>query len=381
MDFSWSKEQKELLDAVHRFAARELAYDVIQADRAGQFSRDAWKKCGDFGIQGLPVPIEYGGRGLDPVTLAGALEKLGYACRDNGLLFSINAHLWTVVMPLITAGTEEQKRRFLPGLANGTLIGGNAMTEPGSGSDAFALGTTAKRVGSKYLLNGVKSFVSNGTVADVVTVYANVGPGKGVQGITVFLVEKGFPGLAIARSVEKMGLRTAPTAELTLTDCEVPAENRLGEEGTGAVLFTRSMTWERGFILASAVGTMQRLLETCVRFACTRRQGGHAIGKFQHVSTKIVDIKLRLDTSRQLLYHGAWTRQLGRAGFLEAALVKLHISDSWVKTCEDAIQIHGGRGYLVEYELERELRDALGSKLYSGTSEIQKNLIASMLGL
>jgi L-prolyl-PCP dehydrogenase len=381
VDFSWSKEQKELLDAVQRFASQELAHNVIEADREHHFNLKAWRKCGQFGFQGLPVPAEYGGLGADALTTVGALERLGYACKDNGLIFSINAHLWTVVMPVITAGTAEQKKKYLPGLANGNLIGGNAMSEPNSGSDAFNLSTTARKDGNKYLLNGSKIFVTNGPVADVLAVYATLDKSKGAQGLTAFLVDKGTPGLTVSRSIEKMGLRTSPMAEVFFQDCEVPAENRLGEEGAGSFLFTRSMTWERGCILASAVGSMQRLLETSIRYANTRKQSGQSIGKFQHVAGKIVDMKVRLETARYLLYHGAWLRSQGKSGFLEASLAKLYISDCWVKSCEDAIQIHGGYGYTIEYEVERELRDALGSRLYSGTSEIQRNLIASLLGL
>jgi alkylation response protein AidB-like acyl-CoA dehydrogenase len=255
------------------------------------------------------------------------------------------------------------------------------MSEPNSGSDAFSLATTATRNGSKYVLNGSKTFVTNGPVADVFAVYATVDKSKGPQGITGFLVEKNCPGLVVGRKIEKMGLRTSPMAEVFFENCEVPVENRLGEEGAGSFLFTRSMTWERGCILASAVGSMQRLLEACIRYANTRKQGGQSIGKFQHVAGKIVDMKVRLETARHLLYYSAWLRSRGRTGFLEAALVKLYTSDCWVKSCEDALQIHGGYGYTVEYEMERELRDALGSKLYSGTSEIQRNLIASLLGL
>jgi alkylation response protein AidB-like acyl-CoA dehydrogenase len=187
--------------------------------------------------------------------------------------------------------------------------------------------------------------------------------------------------MTVGRKIEKMGLRTSPMAEVFFDDCAVPVANRLGVEGGGSVLFSRSMTWERGCILASAVGSMQRVLDRSVDYAKTRKQSGQPIGKFQHVAGKIVDMKLRVETARQLLYHSAWLRSRGKAGFLEAAMVKLHVSDSWVKTCEDAIQIHGAYGYTVECELERELRDAIGSRIYSGTTEIQKNLIAGLLGL
>jgi alkylation response protein AidB-like acyl-CoA dehydrogenase len=381
MNFNWTENQKTLFDSVTRFGKEQINDPVIGNDRECVFNRAAWLKCGQFGIQGLPVPTEYGGLAADPLTTVGALERLGHACKDNGLIFSINAHLWTVVMPLITVGSEAQKAKYLRGLANGSLIGGNAMTEPNAGSDAFSLSTTADRHGSKYVLNGRKTFVSNGPVADVITVYATVDKSKGAEGVTAFLVEKNSPGLVIGRTLMKMGLRTSPTAEVSFENCEVPEENRLGEEGGGTFLFSRSLTWERGCILASAVGSMQRMLETCVRYAKRRKQFGQPIGKFQQVADKIVEMKLRLETSRHLLYHGAWLRSEGKSAFLEAALAKLHISDCWVKCCEDAIQIHGGFGYLVENELERELRDAIGSRLYSGTSEIQRNLIASLLGL
>jgi alkylation response protein AidB-like acyl-CoA dehydrogenase len=255
------------------------------------------------------------------------------------------------------------------------------MSEPNSGSDAFALATTATKQGDKYILNGSKIFCTNGPVADVLVVFANVDKSRGPDGITAFLVDKGTPGFDPSHKIEKMGVRTSPMAEVFFENCEVPAENLLGKEGGGAFLFTRSMTWERGCILASAVGSMQRLLETCIRYANQRKQGGHSIGKFQLVATKIVDMKLRVESARHMLYHYGWLAGRRKAVYLEAALTKLHLADSWVKCAEDAIQIHGGYGYMTEYEVERELRDAIGAKLYSGTSEIQRNIIASLIGL
>jgi hypothetical protein len=381
MDFSWSDQQRELLDAVGRFGREQLNYDVIAHDRDAIFNHDAWKKCGEFGIPGLLAPAEFGGLGQDALTTVGALERLGYACKDNGLLFSINAHMWTAVIPVLSHGNESQKRKFLPGLCNGTLIGGNAMSEPNSGSDAFNLGTTAVRKGDKYILNGSKIFVTNAPIADVLVVFATVDKSRGAEGISAFLVEKGAPGFDPSHRIKKMGIRTAPMSEVFFENCEVPAENLLGKEGAGSWLFTRSMTWERGCILASAVGAMQRLLETCIRYANERKQGGHSIGKYQQVATKIVDMKMRVESARHMLYHCAWLTGQRKAVYLEAAMTKLHISDAWVKCAEDAIQIHGGYGYMIEYEVERELRDAIGSKLYSGTSEIQRNIIASLLGL
>ena len=190
MDFAWSEQQRELLSAVDRFASEQLNYDVIANDRDAVFNHEAWKKCGAFGIQGLPVAEEYGGLAQDPLTTVAALERLGYGCKDNGLLFSINAHMWTAIIPLLYNGTEAQKKKFLPGLCNGSLIGGNAMSEPNSGSDAFSLATTAVKKGAKYILNGSKIFVTNGPIADVILVFAMTDKAKGASGISAFLVEK-----------------------------------------------------------------------------------------------------------------------------------------------------------------------------------------------
>jgi alkylation response protein AidB-like acyl-CoA dehydrogenase len=380
MDFSWNKEQKRLFSEVESFARAELSRDLVEADREGSFNRGGWEAMGRFGLPGLPVPREYGGLGCDPLTTVGCLERLGYACADNGLLFSLHAHLWTVVVPLLTLGTREQKEKWLPRLCRGRGIGGNAMTEPNAGSDAFALQTTAQRQGDGYLLNGHKSFVSNAPVADVLTVYATLDARLGPAGITVFLVETGTAGVSI-RPVNKMGLRTSPTGEVSFADCWVPADARLGDEGAGAFVFTRSMTWERGCILASAVGAMQRVLEMSVKYARQRRQYGQAIGKYQQIASRLVAMKERLEVARLLLYRTAWLLSEKRPAYLEAALTKKYISDAWVATCEDAIQVHGGLGYRVETGLDRELRDALGSRIYSGTNEIQCNLIASLLGL
>jgi hypothetical protein len=381
VDFAWSSSQRELFDAVVAFARKELGRELIQRDAQGTFDREGWTKCGQLGIPGLPVPEEYGGAGQDALTTVGALEHLGYACRDNGLTFSLNAHLWTAVMPLVAFGSEEQKRRFLPGLADGRLIGGNAMSEPQAGSDAYSLRTTAVQDGAHYVLNGSKIYVTNGPVADLVVVFATLDRARGAPAITAFLVPRDTPGMTVGRKLEKMGLRTSPMAELFFEDCRVPAENRLGREGAGTSLFTHSMNWERGCILATAVGSMRYLLERCIRFARERKQFGQAIGKFQLVATKIVDMQLRLTTARHLLYYGGWLRSQGKTAILEAAMAKLYLSETWVQSCQDAIQIHGGAGYMVEYEVERELRDALGSRLYSGTNEIQRTLIASLLGL
>lgn len=362
------------------FALNQLSENIIELDRQEKFNRDGWQKCGDFGILGLPIPQEYGGSGADILTTIQALEGMGCGCKDNGLIFAINAHLWAVEIPILTFGTLVQKQKYLPTLCKGSAIAAHAISEPEAGSDIYSLKTTAVREGDNYILNGRKMFVTNAPVADLILVFATVEPLKGKKGITGFLVEKQFPGL-IVKPLSKMGLRTAIMGEITLNDCQVPVENRLGPEGGGFAIFSHSMEWERGAILASAVGTMERLLKRCLDYAKTRQQFGQPIGKFQLISSKLVEMKMRLETSRALLYKFAELKQTGKPAHLEAAMAKLQISEAWVQSCLDAIQIHGGYGYLTEFELERELRDALGSRLYSGTSEIQQQAIAQFMGL
>jgi len=381
VEFAWSEEQLAYRKSVAKFAKEELGKCLSTRDQSETFSLEDWKKCGEFGIQGLPISPEYGGGGADTLTTVCGLEALGYGCRDNGLIFSINAHMWACEIPFVSHGSEEQKRRYLPKLASGEWIGIHGMTEPMSGSDAYALATRAERKGDRYVLNGSKTFITNGDIADVVIVFATVDPSKGPAGVSAFIVEKGAPGFTVSRKLHKMGLRTSPMAELALSDCEVPAENLLGKEGDGPAIFTNSMEWERICIMASHLGMMQRLLEICVRYAKDRRQFGESIGKFTAIADKIAEMDVRLEASRLLLYKAAWLKKTGRHPLREASISKLFVSEATVQTCLDAMQIHGGYGYMTEYQIERELRDALAGKIYSGTSEIQKNIIARLLGL
>jgi alkylation response protein AidB-like acyl-CoA dehydrogenase len=380
MDFGWSREQTELRDAA-RELGRTLNAGLVDRDREGAFDRQGWKTLAEFGIHGLPVPARWGGMGCDALTTVGVLEALGHGCRDNGLLFSINAQMWTATMPLLLFGSEAQQAKYLPGLCNGSLIGGNAMSEPEAGSDAYSLRTSAARRGDRYVLNGSKTFITNAPVADVVVVYATIDPKLGARGVSAFLVDRDTPGFRIGQKIEKMGIRTSPMAELYFDDCEIPETNRLGKEGAGPNLFTQSLTWERACILATAVGAMQRLYDLCLDYAKTRKQYGQPIGKFQLVASKLIDMRLRLEHARHVLYKTAWLRDQGKSIFLEGAMAKLVISEAWVAVAQEALQIHGGYGYMTELEIERELRDALGSKLYSGTSEVQRTIIAPLLGL
>lgn len=381
MDFSWTEEQLKLRNAVIAFAKRELNADLIDRDRQGELGRENWKKCAQMGILGLAVPEEYGGSATDILTTMLVMEGLGYGCRDNGLIFAMNAQMWSVQHPILTFGTEAQKRKYLPGLCRGELIGAHGMSEPDSGSDAYSLRTRAERTTEGYVLNGTKMFVTNAPVADVALIFATVNPAKGPGGITAFLVEKGTPGLRVSRNIEKMGLRTSPMGELILDDCVLPVESRLGPEGAGPSIFNSSMEWERSCILGGHIGAMERQLEDCIRYVRERRQFGQPIGKFQSVANRIADMKLRLETARLLLYKVAWQKQMGKPAIMEAALAKLYLSESYVSSSMDAIRTYGGYGYTTELEVERDLRDAIGGTLYSGTSDIQRMIIARWLGL
>lgn len=382
MDFSLTEEQVSLRDTVIRFSRSTLNEGAIQRDRDQTFSRELWRKCGEIGLPGLPVPEEYGGSGLDPLSTALTLEALGYGCVDGGLVFSLCAHLLSCVVPLWKYGNEEQKRRYLPRLSNGELIGVHAMTEPGSGSDAFALKTRAVADGNGFRVDGTKTFISNGPVADLVIVFAVTDQQKGFHGgITAFLMESGTPGFTVGQRFEKMGIRTSHIGELVFNNAYVPPEAVLGGVGAGSAVFTHAMDWERICLFASHIGAMERLLEKSIEHARTRTQFGQSIGKFQGVSHRIADMKVHLEAARLLTYRAASRLDQARTVSMDAAMTKLFVSESLLKTALDTVQIHGGYGYMTEYEVERALRDAVASTIYSGTSEMQRNIIARWLGL
>jgi alkylation response protein AidB-like acyl-CoA dehydrogenase len=381
MNFSWNTEQQEHKEMAVRFAQQELCSGVLEQDRQEVFPHERWRKCAQFGVLGLPFPEQYGGAQADIMTTMLVMEGLGYGGKDNGLLFALNAQMWAVQHPIYQFGTDVQKDRYLPRLISGELIGAHGISEPESGSDVFAMHARAEKYDGGYRLNGTKMFVTNAPVADLAVVFAATAPEKKSWGITAFLVEMGTEGFTVGNNIEKMGLRTAPMGELILQDCFVPDENRLGREGAGASIFNSSMEWERACILGAHVGAMERQLEECVRYARMRRQFGQAIGKFQAISNRIAEMKVRLETARLLLYKTAWLKKAGKPAHMEAAMAKLYLSEVFVQSSLDAIRIHGGYGYTTEFEVERDLRDAIGGTLYSGTSDIQRNIIAQFMGL
>lgn len=380
MDFEWTEDQRRLRDAAAEFAASRLAEGVTARDRDGVFSRDLWEACAEFGLQGLLTPAEWNGAGQDLLSAIAVLEGIGYGARDNGLVFSVAAHVASCGEPLAAFGSREQKDRWLPGLADGGAIGATAVTEPNSGSNVFALATAAERNGGGWLLSGSKTFVTNAPLADLFLVYARTG-GPGFTGITCFLVPRDAEGLTIGRPIEKMGLRTSPMSEVFLERCPVPDSAVLGGVGSGSLVFSQTMDLERLLVMAPAVGVMERLLERCVAHARQRGGGSGPIGRHQSISHRIADMELALEASRLLLYRAAWHRLRHGSATRESALAKLAVSEAYVDCCRSAVQIFGGYGYTVDYEIERELRDALATTLYIGTSEIQRNLVAGLRGL
>jgi alkylation response protein AidB-like acyl-CoA dehydrogenase len=381
MDFSLTEDQIEFKRHSIEFAKRELNGGAKQREKNREFNQAGWEKCARFGIQGLPLPQQYGGLAMDVLTCIASMEGMGYACEDGGLLFSLSSHIWTCEMPILKFGTEEQKKKYLPGLASGSLKGGHAMTEPDFGSDAFGIKCKAVKKGKTYILNGTKTFITNAPHADILLVFAVTNVTNKFAGLSVFLVEKTFPGFTVGKGEELMGLKTCPIGEVILQDCEVPEENRLGSEGAGAAIFNSEMEYERSCLFATHLGAMEKILEECIEYTKDREQFGKTIGSYQSISHKIAEMKVRVELSRLILYKAAWMKATGKRAPIESAIAKLYISESYVQNCLEAIQIHGGYGYSTELDFERHLRDSVAGKIYSGTSEIQKNIIAQFLGL
>jgi alkylation response protein AidB-like acyl-CoA dehydrogenase len=382
MDFGLTEEQQNWHDAAVRFGREQLADpDLVARDQRSEFWRDGYERCGRFGILGLPVPTQFGGQGANIPTAVAAMEGLGYACPDTGLVFALNASLWTVTMPILTFGTDAQKAKYLPGLCDGRSFGSNGASEREAGSDIFSMATHAERKGDRWILNGRKLWITGGTIADVFLCFATTDRTKGVLGVTAFLIDRETPGFSIVREIPKLGMRTAPMGELVFETCELPAESLLGREGRGSRIFNTALEWERGAILASVVGTMRRQVERCIQRARTRKQFGQPIGKFQSISNRIVDMMTRLETSRFFVHRYAWLKEQGKDAAIAASMAKLHVSECFVQNSLDAVRIFGASGYSVEEGFERELRDSVGGVLFSGTNDIQRNIIAQHLRL
>lgn len=377
MDFDWSPNQNELFERSLEFARRRIEPHA----KAERFDRAVWDECGEFGLTGLAIPAEHGGLGLDALTTARVLEAFGQGTCDLGLLFSAAAHLFACALPILEHCEPAVVEELIPALARGAKIGANAMTEPGAGSDTQKLAARAIRDGDDYVLQADKCYVTNAPIADVFLVYATTEPSHGYLGLSAFVVTPDMPGVRVGAAMDKVGLKSSPFGSLYLEDCRVAARYRVGPEGAGSRVFQSSMAWERACLFGIYLGAMQRQLDAVIAYALERKQFRKPIGKFQGVSHRIADMQLRLDSARMLLYRACWMHDQQRDSILAISLAKLAVSEAAIQSGLDAVQLHGGLGVIAEAGIERGLRDALASAVFSGTSEIQRNLIARALGL
>jgi len=377
--FDWTPEQ----DASYRetLSAVRESFGGPPGEQDGFFTRKDWLRAGELGLLGLSIPDEFGGGGLGALDSAHRFEAFGRGATDTGLVFAAGAHLFACAMPLARFGSDAARRRFLPGLASGNLVAGNAVTEEEAGSDLTRLATSAAAVPGGYVLNGAKSFVSNGPAADVLVTYATTDPAAGHLGRTGFVLDRAAAGVRVGEPFEKLGLSSVPAGTVTFEDCFVPDEQVLGTPGQGGAIFRYSMGWERTCLFAGYLGLLDRLIERCVEHARTRRQSGTPIGRFQAVADRIVTMCLRAEGARLLLYRACWEMDEQRESATSVALAKLAISESVVASALDAVQVFGSRGCLREYGIEAILRDCVPSTVFSGTSDIQRRVVAGELGL
>jgi alkylation response protein AidB-like acyl-CoA dehydrogenase len=376
----WTDEQKALRKSLDPYFER-LNEGHIEDDANSVFPREKWDVLRETGVIGLPFDPEHGGQGQDALTMVYVLEHLGHGCRDAGLLFTLATQMVSMAIPIGRFGSDELKERYLRKLIDGSLISAHAISEPDAGSDATAMSTTATEDGDSYVINGHKAFCTSGPVADLITVYATTDPEAGATGISAFVVPTDTPGMNVSDPIPKMGLNTSPIGSIEFTDCRVPKENLIGKVGGSFFMLEHVMTWEILCIFIMMVGEMQRRHEECIKFAKTRKQFGAPIAANQFIQGMIVDQKIGVETSRKHLYDTAEKVARGRSVVTEIAIAKLVTSEANLASALAAVQIFGGRGYMREAGLEKELRAAVGAPIYSGTNEMQRIRIASMLGL
>ncbi len=373
--------QRERIDAILEFARERLSPGARKRDADAAFDRRLWDEAAAFGLTGLPIPEEWGGSGLDALDTMLAVEALGLGCEDGGLVFSLCAHTFASAVPIWRSRSQPHIDRYLRELAAGKLICCNGTTEPDAGSDDHAMRTTARRTADGYVLSGTKCFVTNAPIADLLLVYAVTDPARKLLGISAFLMPRDTPGLRVVPEHHRTGLRSSPWGTIYLDDCAVPESARVGPEGSGAALFAESMVWERGCLFAYYIGAMQRTLDRCVEHARSRVQFGQKIGSFQSISNRLVDMKLRLEVGRLLLYRAGELHRSRKRCDEAIAMCKLWISETAVQSGLDAIQVFGGSGTVTETGVDALLRDAIPARIFSGTSEIQRAIIARSMGL
>jgi alkylation response protein AidB-like acyl-CoA dehydrogenase len=375
--FADTVEQQQMRRAIREFAAREVAPHAARWDEQSEFPLEAVRQLGRMGLLGVLIPPEYGGAGLGYVDYALAVEELSRADGSIGIIVASHNSLCT--NHIYMAGTEAQRQRYVRKLASGEWLGAWALTEPGSGSDAASARTTAVRRGDQWILNGNKTFITNGHYADVALVIAVTDKSKGVHGMSAFAVEKGTPGFRPGKKENKLGLRASDTSELIFEDCAVPAENLVGREGEAFVDAMKVLDGGRISIAALALGIAQAALEASVRYAKARKQFGKAISEFQGIQWKLADMATELDAARLLTLRAAQMKDAGRKTTRESSMAKLYAGEVAVRICNECVQIHGGYGFIKDYPAERYYRDVKLCTIGEGTSEIQRMVIAREL--
>lgn len=374
MDFELSREQKLIQKMIREFTENEIAPIAAETDRTSTYPAETIDKLFECGVMGMTVPKEYGGAGADALAGAIVVEEISKACASTGDI--IATHNGLCCAPILENGTEEQKKKYLPMLTKGHKVGAFALTESNAGSDASKGTTTARLEGDKYILNGSKIFITNGYVAEVFVVFAMTDPSKGTKGISAFIVEKDFPGFSVGKHEVKMGLHGSPTAEIVFTDCEVPKENLLGQEGKGFRIAMATLDGGRIGIAAQALGIAEGAMQEAINFTKTREQFGRPISKFQNTQFELADMHVGIEAGRLLTYKAAQIKSSGARVTLDAATAKLFCSELAMKVTTKAVQMHGGYGYTSDYPVERMMRDAKITEIYEGTSEIQRVVIS-----
>lgn len=382
MDFTLDKKHEMARDLFAQFAETEVKPLAQETDETEQFPAETVKKMAKYGFLGIPVPKEYGGQGCDPLTYVMCVEELSKVCATTGVV--VSAHTSLCIDPIMTYGTEEQKQKFVTPLAKGEKLGAFALTEPGAGTDAQGAQTKAVLDGDEWVLNGSKCFITNGKVADVYIVIAITSVtedkrGRKKKNFSAFIVEKGAPGFSFGTKEKKMGIRGSSTYELIFTDCRIPKENLLGQEGKGFGIAMHTLDGGRIGIAAQALGIAEGALERTVEYVKERKQFGRSIGAFQNTQFQLADMATKVQAAQYMVYRAAMAKATQKSYTVEAAMAKLYAAEVAMEVTTKAVQLHGGYGYIREYDVERMMRDAKITEIYEGTSEVQRMVISGAL--